>query len=413
MNEAVIVSVARTPIGKAFRGVFNDTEAPALGGHVVRAAIERAQLDAADIDDVLMGCAAQQGTQGYNIGRLSAAAAGLPASVPGMAMDRMCSSGLMTIATAAQNILCGDARIVVAGGVESITLTQNKHKNAYRARSDAVLAHQPAAYMAMIETAEIVSRRYGISREAQDEYALTSQQRTAAAQAAGRFDEEIVPFDAQRALFDKEGKPAGSESVRATRDECNRADTSAASLAALKPVWSGGEAVAQGEFITAGNASQLSDGAAAVVVMSAAEAKQRGFEAARHLSRHGGGRLRSGRNGHRPGARGAETAGASSADGERHRPMGDERGVRVPGHLLPRSAAYSGRSAEREWRRDLGRPSVRHVGHPHDDARFARSAAARRALCRRDDVHRRRHGCRGTLRNSGIDRGSELCMGPE
>lgn len=278
MNEAVIVSVARTPIGKAFRGVFNDTEAPALGGHVVRAAVERAQLDPAEIDDVLMGCAARQGSQGYNIGRLSAAAAGLPASVPGMAIDRMCSSGLMTIATAAQNILCGDARIVVAGGVESITLTQNKHKNAYRARSEAVLAHQPAAYMAMIETAEIVSRRYGISREAQDEYALTSQQRTAAAQAAGRFDEEIVPLDAQRALFDKEGKPAGSEAVRASRDECNRADTSAASLAALKPVWSGGEAVAQGEFITAGNASQLSDGAAAVVVMSAAAAKQRGLK---------------------------------------------------------------------------------------------------------------------------------------
>nr|WKF60450.1 3-ketoacyl-CoA thiolase [Paraburkholderia busanensis] len=277
MNEAVIVSVARTPIGKAYRGVFNDTEAPALGGHVVRAALQRAHLDGADVDDVLMGCAAQQGTQGYNIGRLSAAAAGLPASVPGMAMDRMCSSGLMSIASAARAIQCGDARIVVAGGVESISLTQNKHKNAYRARSDAVLAHQPAAYMAMIETAEIVSRRYGISREAQDEYALLSQQRTAAAQAGGRFDDEIVPLDVQRALFDKEGKQTGSENVRASRDEGNRADTSAASLAALKPVWSGGAAVAQGEFITAGNASQLSDGAAAVVVMSAAEAKQRGL----------------------------------------------------------------------------------------------------------------------------------------
>jgi acetyl-CoA C-acetyltransferase/acetyl-CoA acyltransferase len=278
MNEAVIVSVARTPIGKAYRGVFNDTEAPVLGGHVVRAAVERAQLDPAEIDDVLMGCAAQQGTQGYNIGRLSAIAAGLPATVAGMAMDRMCSSGLMSIASAAQSVMCGDARIVVAGGVESITLTQNKHKNAYRARSEAVQAHQPAAYMAMIETAEIVARRYGISRAAQDDYALLSQQRTAAAQAEGRFDAEIVPLDAQRALFDKEGKPVGSESVRATRDECNRADTTAESLAALKPVWSGGEAVPQGEFITAGNASQLSDGAAAVVVMSAAGARSRGLQ---------------------------------------------------------------------------------------------------------------------------------------
>jgi acetyl-CoA C-acetyltransferase len=277
MNEAVIVSMARTPIGKAYRGVFNDTEAPALGGHVVRAAIERAGIARDEIDDVIMGCAAQQGTQGYNIGRLSAIAAGLPASVPGMALDRMCSSGLMAIAVAARGIACGDADIVVAGGVESISLTQNRHKNGYRARAESVLAQQPAAYMAMIETAEVVSRRYGISRAAQDEYALASQQRTAAAQAAGRFDREIVPFDARRALFDKEGNVTGHENVRAERDECSRADTSAASLAALKPVWSGGEAVAQGEFITAGNASQLSDGAAAVVVMSAGNARARGL----------------------------------------------------------------------------------------------------------------------------------------
>ncbi|WP_179405103.1 acetyl-CoA C-acyltransferase [Burkholderia guangdongensis] len=277
MEDAVIVSAARTPIGKAFRGMFNDTDAPVLGGHVVRSAIERAGVAPGDVDDVLIGCAAQQGSQGYNIGRLSAVAAGLPASVPGMAIDRMCSSGLMTIATAARSVGAGDARIVVAGGVESITLTQNKHKNAYRARSQAVLAQQPAAYMAMIETAEVVSRRYGISRADQDAYALQSQQRTAAAQAAGRFDAEMAPLDVRRALFDKEGNATGHEDVRATRDECARADTSAASLAGLKPVWSGGEAVAQGEFVTAGNASQLSDGAAAVVVMSRAEAKARGL----------------------------------------------------------------------------------------------------------------------------------------
>jgi acetyl-CoA C-acetyltransferase len=277
MDEAVIVSAARTPIGKAFRGMFNDTEAPALGAHVVRAAVERAGLAPAEVDDVLIGCAAQQGTQGYNIGRLSAIAAGLPASVPGMAMDRMCSSGLMTIASAARSVMCGDARIVVAGGVESISLTQNKHKNTYRARSEAVLAKQPAAYMAMIETAEVVSRRYGIPRDAQDAYGLLSQQRTAAAQAAGRFDDEIVPLETERVLFDAEGKPSGRERVLAARDECNRADTTAERLASLKPVWSGGEAIAQGEFITAGNSSQLSDGAAAVVVMSAADAKARGL----------------------------------------------------------------------------------------------------------------------------------------
>lgn len=277
MNEAVIVSVARTPIGKAYRGVFNDTEAPALGGHVVREAVARAGLEGREVDDVIMGCAAQQGTQGYNIGRLSAIAAGLPASVPGMALDRMCSSGLMSIAVAARSIACGDADIVVAGGVESITLTQNRHKNSYRARAESVLAQQSAAYMAMIETAEVVSRRYGISRIDQDAYALVSQQRTAAAQAAGRFDAEIVPLEVRRALFDKEGNVTGHENVRAERDECNRADTSAASLAALKPVWSGGEAVAQGEYITAGNASQLSDGAAAVVMMSAQSARARGL----------------------------------------------------------------------------------------------------------------------------------------
>jgi acetyl-CoA C-acetyltransferase len=278
MDEAVIISVARTPIGKAFRGMFNDTEAPMLGGHVVRAAVERAGVAPDEVDDVLMGCAAQQGTQGYNIGRLAAAAAGLPASVPGMALDRMCSSGLMTIASAARSVTSGDARIVVAGGVESITLTQNKHKNSYRARSEAVLAQQPAAYMAMIETAEVVSRRYGISRETQDAYGLQSQQRTAAAQAAGRFDAEIVPLDVRRALFDKAGIATGHEAVRAARDECARADTTAESLAALKPVWSGGDVIAQGEFITAGNASQLSDGAAAVVVMSRGEAQRRALQ---------------------------------------------------------------------------------------------------------------------------------------
>jgi acetyl-CoA C-acetyltransferase/acetyl-CoA acyltransferase len=194
-----------------------------------------------------------------------------------MAIDRMCSSGLMSIAVAARGIACGDADIVVAGGVESITLTQNRYKNSYRARAESVLAQQPAAYMAMIETAEVVSRRYGISRADQDAFSLESQRRTAAAQAVGRFDAEIAPMHVRRALFDKEGNVTGHEDLRATRDECNRADTSAESLAALKPVWSGKEAETQGEFITAGNASQLSDGAAAVVMMSAQSARARGL----------------------------------------------------------------------------------------------------------------------------------------
>ena len=285
MREAVIVAVARTPIGKAFRGAFNDTEAPALGGHVVRAVVERAGIDPAEVDDVLIGAAAQQGTQGYNLGRLCAVAAGLPDSVPGMTMDRMCSSGLMTIATAAKSIICGEADIVVAGGAESISLTQNKHKNAYRAQSEAVLARQPDAYMAMIETAEVVAQRYGIARAAQDEYALRSQQRTAEAQRQGLFDDEIVPLETRRALFDKAGALTGHETVRLAQDECNRPDTSADSLAALKPVWSGGRAVPQGLHITAGNASQLSDGAAAVLLMSREQAERRGL---RPLGRYRG-----------------------------------------------------------------------------------------------------------------------------
>jgi len=277
MKDAVIVAVARTPIGKAFRGAFNDTEAPVLGGHVVRAVVERAGVDPAAVEDVLIGAAAQQGTQGYNLGRLCAVAAGLPDSVPGMTMDRMCGSGLMTIAAGARAIQCGEADIIVAGGVESISLTQNKHKNSYRAQSEAVLAHQPAAYMAMIETAEVVARRYGISRAEQDAYAWRSQQRTADAQRRGAFDDEIVPLETRRALFDKAGTLTGHDTVRLERDECNRPETTGESLASLKPVWSGGQVIAQGEHITAGNASQLSDGAAAVMLMSGDEARLRGL----------------------------------------------------------------------------------------------------------------------------------------
>lgn len=278
MHEAVIVSVARTAIGKAYRGAFNDTEAPVLGGHAIKTAVARAQLAPDEIDDVLIGCAAQQGTQGYNLGRLCAYTAGLPDTVSGMTLDRQCSSGLQTIAMAAKNIMAGEQRIVVAGGVESISLVQTAHKNSHRAVSEAAIAAQPAAYIQMIETAELVAERYGISRAAQDEYALQSQQRTAAAQAAGKFNDEIVPFASIKQLYDKEGKPTEKQTVTLEKDEGNRADTSAESLAALKPVWKNGRFVAQGNFITAGNASQLSDGAAATVLMSRAEALRRGLK---------------------------------------------------------------------------------------------------------------------------------------
>lgn len=276
-QDAVIVSTARTPIGKAYRGAFNDTEAPVLGGHVIRAALERAQVAGQEVDDVILGIAAQQGNQGYNLGRLCTYTAGLPESVGGMAIDRMCASGLMAIATAAKGIMAGEMDIAVAGGLESISLVQNKHKNSYRAQSRSVLEACPTAYIQMIETAELVSQRYGISRAAQDDYALRSQQRVAAAQAAGLFADEIVPLTTSKQLFDKEGNVTGSETVTLLQDEGNRADTSAESLARLKPVWKNGQWVGEGSFITAGNASQLSDGASASVLMSAAQARRRGL----------------------------------------------------------------------------------------------------------------------------------------
>lgn len=277
MKEAVIVSTARTALGKSFRGAFNDTEAPALGGHVVRAAVASAGIDPARIDDCIFGAAAQQGTQAYNLGRLCAIAGGLPDSVAGMAIERQCSSGLMAIATAAKSIMCNEYDIAVAGGVESISLTQNKFKNTYRSVSKTVTDIDPTAYIPMIETAEIVAQRYNISRAAQDEYSLLSQLRTAAAQKAGIFEGEIVPMTVQKAIANKETNETSYQTVTLSQDECNRADTTLASLQALEPVWKDGKWVKQGQFITAGNASQLSDGASASVVMDGKLASQLGL----------------------------------------------------------------------------------------------------------------------------------------
>ncbi|HKY89801.1 MAG TPA: acetyl-CoA C-acyltransferase [Nevskiaceae bacterium] len=277
MTEAVIVAVARTAIGRAYRGAFNDTEAPALGGHVIRAAVERARLEGKDVDDVLIGAAAQQGTQGYNLGRLCVYAAGLPNTVPGLTLDRQCSSGLMSIGYAAKSIMAGEQDVVIAGGLESISLTQTKHKNSHRSVSEVAVAAEPTAYIPMIETAELVGERYGVSRAAQDAYAYQSQQRTAQAQKAGLFDDEIVPMTASKQLFDKEGNPTTKETVTCSKDEGNRPETTLESLAALKPVWKDGKWVGQGRHVTAGNASQLSDGAAVVVVMSREQAKRRGL----------------------------------------------------------------------------------------------------------------------------------------
>jgi acetyl-CoA C-acetyltransferase len=271
MREAVIVSTARTPIGKAYRGAFNNTEAPTLGGHAVRHAVLRANLDPAEVEDVIMGCALPQGTQGHNIARQIALTAGLPVTTAGMTVDRQCSSGMMAIAIAAKTVVCDNVDIIVGGGLESISLVQNEHMNTYRASDPRLVAEHEHIYMPMIDTAEIVARRYSVSREAQDEYALQSQERTAAAQEAGRFDAEIVPLPSSKGVMDRETGDISFEDVVLDKDEGNRPSTTLEALAGLKPVREGG-------FITAGNASQLSDGASAAVVMEASLAERRGLE---------------------------------------------------------------------------------------------------------------------------------------
>lgn len=269
MREAVIVSTARTPIGRAYRGAFNNLEGPSLAAHAIRAALERAGVSPDEPDDVIMGNALTQGTTGFNIARQAALTAGMAATVAGMTMDRQCASGMMAIATAAKQVIHDGMPIVVAGGLESISLVQNQHMNQFRAMDPALLALQPDMYMPMLHTAEVVAERYGVGRDAQDVYALQSQQRTAAAQAAGRFDDEIVAVTAMKTVKDKESGVESLVEVTLDRDEGNRPDTSAEGLAALPPVL--------GRTITAGNASQLSDGASACVVMDAALAEKRGL----------------------------------------------------------------------------------------------------------------------------------------
>jgi acetyl-CoA C-acetyltransferase len=277
MRSAVIVSTARTPIGRAYRGAFNDTQAQALGGHAIAQAVSRAGLDPAEVDDVVMGAALQQGSQGSNTARQCALRAGLPETVPGMSIDRQCSSGLMAIATAAKQVVHDGMTAVVGGGLESISLVQNNKMNSHRTRDPWLAEHVPQLYMAMLETAEIVADRYGVPREAQDEYALRSQQRTAAAQQAGRFDDEIAPMPSRMAVQDKNTGEVSFKDVTLTKDEGNRPDTTPEGLAALKPVLKEGQRIQQGRFITAGNASQLSDGASACVVMEEGEASRRGL----------------------------------------------------------------------------------------------------------------------------------------
>ncbi len=278
MRRAVIVSTARTPIGRAYRGAFNDTQAQTLAGHAIAEAVRRAGIEPGEVDDVILGAALQQGSQGSNVARQSALRAGLPDTVAAMSIDRQCSSGMMAIATAAKEIMHDGMQIAVGGGVESISLVQNDNMNRYRSQDPALVAQIPQLYMTMIETAEIVAERYGVSREAQDEYALRSQQRTAAAQQAGRFDDEIAPLPSVMLVTDRNTGEVSKKPVTLSKDEGNRPDTSLDGLAALKPVFKDGQHIKEGKYITAGNASQLSDGASAAVLMEEREAERRGLQ---------------------------------------------------------------------------------------------------------------------------------------
>ena len=273
MREAVIVSTARTGIGRAFKGALNNTKSPTMMGHVIRHAVERAGIDGAEIDDAVVGTVLAAGTAGMNIARNAVFAAGLPTSVSAQTIDRQCASGLMAIATAAKQIIVDGQETVIAGGQDNISAVQAQYFDWVSKTVDPnVMAGAKHAYMPMLKTAELVAKRYGISREAQDAYALQSQQRTAAAQQAGRFDDEIVAFETMMAVKDKETGEVSQQAVTLTRDEGNRPSTTLESLQSLSPVIEGG-------VITAGNASQLSDGASACVVMERALAEKRGLDA--------------------------------------------------------------------------------------------------------------------------------------
>jgi acetyl-CoA C-acetyltransferase len=278
VREAVIVAAARTPIGKAYRGAFNNTQAQALAAHAITHALERCRVAGADVDDVVLGCALQQGCTSSNVARQAALRAGLPTSVAAMSVDRQCASGLMATAIAAKQIIVDGQQIVIGGGVESISLVQNEHLNLFRAQDPWLVEQQPDLYMAMLETAEIVAQRYGVSRDAQDRYALQSQQRHAAAPLEGRFAAEIVPLQSVMLAASRDGGEPTAREARLERDEGARPETTLTDLAGLRPALKGGQKLTGGSTVTAGNASQLSDGAAALVLMEAGEAARRGLQ---------------------------------------------------------------------------------------------------------------------------------------
>jgi acetyl-CoA C-acetyltransferase len=277
MRTAAIVSTARTPIGKAYRGAFNNTQAQTLAGHALASAVERAGIDGSEVEDVIFGCAMQEGSCSVNVARQAVLRAGLPVTVPALTLDRQCSSGLMAIAAAAKNIVVDGMTITAGGGVESISLVQNEHQNRYRAVDPWLAEHLPDIYLSMLDTAENVARRYGVSRARQDGYALESQQRTAAAKAAGRLDEEIAPITVEHLATDKATGEVTPVTITVTEDEGNRPSTTLEGLAGLRTVFAPGENGHAEPSVTAGNSSQLSDGSSVSILMEAEEAKRRGL----------------------------------------------------------------------------------------------------------------------------------------
>ena len=332
MPDAVIVSTARTPIGKAYRGAFNMTHGADLGGHVVRNAVERAGVDPGEVEDVILGCALPERATGQNIARQAAIRAGLPVTVSGMTVNRFCSSGLQAIALAAQRIMSGEGSVIAAGGLESISLVQDG--KSVPVNDDWILEHKPAIYMPMIDTADIVAERYKVSREAQDAFALESQRRTATAQQAKRFDDEIVPLPTTKKVVDKNTKAESLEQVTLKGDEGNRPDTTLEGLAALKPVREGKMDHGRQCKPALGRRVRLrGDGCKA--------RREARAKAARHVPRLRGRRLRTRRDGHWAGLRGAEAFGSPRAQDRRHRSVGAQRSVRQSGAVLPRPARHS------------------------------------------------------------------------
>ncbi|MGF6937177.1 acetyl-CoA acetyltransferase family protein [Paraburkholderia sp. UCT70] len=397
MTDAVIVSTARTGLAKSWRGGFNMTHGATLGGHVTQAAVERAKLDPARVEDVIMGCANPEGATGGNIARQIALRAGLPVSVPGMTVNRFCSSGLQTIALASQRVIAGEGDVYVAGGVESISCVQNE-MNGHMMTDGWLTEHKPEIYWSMLQTAENVAKRYSISKERQDEYGVRSQQRAAAALEAGKFKDEIVPLTVLAGVADKASGRLYTKEVTVSSDEGIRADTTLEGVSKIRTAQPGG-------VITAGNASQFSDGASACVVMNATLAEREGLQPLGIFRGFAVAGCEPDEMGIGPVFAVPKLLKKARPQGRGHRPVGTERSVRGAGALLRRPARHCARPPERERRRDRGGPSVRRVGSAARRPCADRRQAARREVRRRDDVHRRRAGRGGFVRSGLSGRG--------